>query len=482
MADADALGAGFALDADGLQQVTWDALDSMAGGVLTASPADAAGRGIALTVTRAGEPVDMTGAALYVAWRHRQTHARGCAPMEAADAATGTFRLFFPAAMAAAEGTLECQLVASWGARALSSALFDVRVARVMTGGATEEDMNLLVEAIKRYEEACGVALDAADAARLMAEAIRQAAAAGEFDGAPGAPGADGADGVSPAARVERTEGGALITVEDASGATEAEVRDGVSPKVAMISGNGVLTLVVTDAEGGHSATIPHGAKGDRGEPGADGTSCTHTWDGTVLTVTSASGTSSADLVGPTGPEGPRVPALWTTTQSVNASDTDSLSVLVDARAQVGDLVVSTSLSRGLGVIKKAEPHDSGKLSCTVGFLMNVRARQLCTCEGVDLQPGVETDDFVMIEGVKPGYGDYVLSTDTGCLCRISHDKWGDTVSTYALLTGITHFAMREYVDAELAKLAPPDLTAYATREYVDAALAAIPDLSAVAF
>lgn len=39
-------------------------------------------------------------------------------------------------------------------------------------------------------------------------------------------------------------------------------------------------------------------------EGGMDGVSCTHEWDGTVLTVTSASGTSSADLKGDPGHSG----------------------------------------------------------------------------------------------------------------------------------------------------------------------------------
>lgn len=43
------------------------------------------------------------------------------------------------------------------------------------------------------------------------------------------------------------------------------------------------------------------GGKGKPGIPGDNGTSCTHTWDGTVLTVTSASGTSSSDLKGKDG-------------------------------------------------------------------------------------------------------------------------------------------------------------------------------------
>ena len=42
------------------------------------------------------------------------------------------------------------------------------------------------------------------------------------------------------------------------------------------------------------------------GAGGEDGVSCTHEWDGTVLTVTSASGTSSANLIGPQGPAGPQ--------------------------------------------------------------------------------------------------------------------------------------------------------------------------------
>lgn len=66
------------------------------------------------------------------------------------------------------------------------------------------------------------------------------------------------------------------------------------------------------------------GPKGDKGEPGAngadgapgkngaagkDGVSVTHSWNGTTLTVTSASGTSSADLKGPKGDTGLQGPA-----------------------------------------------------------------------------------------------------------------------------------------------------------------------------
>lgn len=43
-------------------------------------------------------------------------------------------------------------------------------------------------------------------------------------------------------------------------------------------------------------------------EDGKDGQSATHSWNGSVLTITSASGTSSADLQGPQGPQGPAGP------------------------------------------------------------------------------------------------------------------------------------------------------------------------------
>lgn len=46
------------------------------------------------------------------------------------------------------------------------------------------------------------------------------------------------------------------------------------------------------------------GADGKDGAPGKDGISATHSWNGTVLTITSASGTSSADLKGDKGDKG----------------------------------------------------------------------------------------------------------------------------------------------------------------------------------
>ena len=51
---------------------------------------------------------------------------------------------------------------------------------------------------------------------------------------------------------------------------------------------------------------------GLKGEDGADGISATHSWDGTTLTITSASGTSSADLKGDAGYSPVRGTDYWT--------------------------------------------------------------------------------------------------------------------------------------------------------------------------
>ena len=50
----------------------------------------------------------------------------------------------------------------------------------------------------------------------------------------------------------------------------------------------------------------PAGPQGEKGADGKNGISATHSWNGTVLTITSASGTSSADLKGDKGDRGPQ--------------------------------------------------------------------------------------------------------------------------------------------------------------------------------
>jgi hypothetical protein len=51
---------------------------------------------------------------------------------------------------------------------------------------------------------------------------------------------------------------------------------------------------------------------------GEDGVSATHSWNGTVLSITSASGTSSADLKGDTGGKGADGVSVSSVKQTIN--------------------------------------------------------------------------------------------------------------------------------------------------------------------
>jgi hypothetical protein len=404
----------FPLDGDGLREVVWDECDAPFAGPFVASPADAEGRGIALAVTRGGEAVDLTGASLYLLWRHRELRVRGCEPLEEVDAEAGTFRVFWPAAMARAEGTVDAQVMVSWDERALSSLSFTVLVGPALVGGegGGTDGYSMFLDAIQKYENAdaliseavaraqeavataqgavatAGQAVEAAQGASGAVAAANAAAAAatqakdellaaagrGDFDGADGLPGADGedgapgadgqdgADGVSPTAKVEQTEAGAVVTVTDATGTTTAtlahgpkgdkgddgekgdkgdpfEYSDFTAEQLEALrgpKGDKMTFDDLTDEEmeslrgekggkgdpftygdftpeqlealrGPQGVQGPPGADGEDGqngapgEDGSDGVSCTHSWAGSVLTVTSASGTSSADLRGPKG-------------------------------------------------------------------------------------------------------------------------------------------------------------------------------------
>ena len=188
----------------GLHEVVWDACDALVGGLLVASPADARGRGIALSVVSGGEPVDMTGARAYLVWRHRQARRRGCEMFSVVDAACGRFAVFYPAAMAGCEGGVEAQVMLSWGDRALSSRVFCVRVepALVSDEAAGVDGFSLFLDAVKRFEAAESLALDAVEAANAAAVSAQQAAegilaakASGELAGPPGDKGDAGAPG-----------------------------------------------------------------------------------------------------------------------------------------------------------------------------------------------------------------------------------------------------------------------------------------------
>ena len=83
--------------------------------------------------------------------------------------------------------------------------------------------------------------------------------------------------------------------------------KDGYSPVVVVTKTNDGHEVSITDAYSKKTFVVSDGADGRdgaNGENGQDGQSATHEWDGTVLTITSASGTTSADLKGEKGNSG----------------------------------------------------------------------------------------------------------------------------------------------------------------------------------
>lgn len=112
--------------------------------------------------------------------------------------------------------------------------------------------------------------------------------------GATGATGAKGADGVS----VTHSWSGTTLNVTSASGTSSADLKGDKGDTGAKGD---------TGEKGDTGAKGDKGDKGDTGEKGAtgdDGVSVTHSWNGTILSVTSASGTTSADLKGEKGEKG----------------------------------------------------------------------------------------------------------------------------------------------------------------------------------
>ena len=212
------------LDGYGLHRLVWDTCDERFGDVLVASPADACGRGISLSVREDGSAADLTGATVYFVWRHKATGERGTEPFAVVDASAGTFEVYYPAAMQEAEGAVQAQVMVSRRDDTyISSRVFTIRVEPVVIGGEEHQDgFTLFLDAINAYEHATEITTDAATAANAAAaladtarENLTAAAERGDFDGADGE---DGADGFSPTATVTQTEGGCTITITDKNG------------------------------------------------------------------------------------------------------------------------------------------------------------------------------------------------------------------------------------------------------------------------
>lgn len=128
--------------------------------------------------------------------------------------------------------------------------------------------------------------------------------------GDPGQPGSAGRDGVSPTVSVTDTEAGHRVAVTDLNGTKSFDVLNGQKGDKGDRGEAGytpVKGVDYFDGEDGKDGTMTFEELTEEQKAslkGKDGVSCTHSWNGTTLSVTSASGTSSADLKGDKGDKG----------------------------------------------------------------------------------------------------------------------------------------------------------------------------------
>ena len=121
------------------------------------------------------------------------------------------------------------------------------------------------------------------------------------------------------------------LTFTDGTSYTTPSIRgaNGISPTVSTSKSGKVTTITITDKNGEKTATI---------NDGADGTPVTHSWNGTTLIITSASGTSSADLKGMQGEKGASI--HYGTSKGMNPDEYYELAISGTAKA--GDLIVGS--------------------------------------------------------------------------------------------------------------------------------------------
>lgn len=120
---------------------------------------------------------------------------------------------------------------------------------------------------------------------------------------------------------------------DDVAEALDSKIGNVKATAGPNIGNVGTPSVTVTNNPTTHESTLTFnylkGAKGDKGDTGNNGTngtngvSCTHSWNGTTLTVTSASGTSSANLKGEKGDKGDTGTWGGTVDQTYNASSTN---------------------------------------------------------------------------------------------------------------------------------------------------------------
>ena len=169
---------------------------------------------------------------------------------------------------------------------------------------------------------------------------------------------------------------------------------------------------------------------GKDGEPGKDGISATHSWNGTVLTMTSASGTSSADLKGDEGAPGK------------DGKDGQDYVLTADDRNEIAGIVETNITPTLIEIRETAEQAETIARGRATGYVFDTLA---------DLETALTDEGFVA--SLVLGDNLYIRATDVP-------DYWWDGTTKQQLeaekpdLTGFVKEAdVQNMIDASLAAI-----------------------------
>lgn len=214
-----------------LHSLTLDAADQRPPELLFATPEDARGRGIDLTIRNGGEVVDTTGCTVLLAWHNLNTGEKSTRKFDAVDAAKGRWKCTYPTSMQN-PGLVRARIVVMLdsGETITSSREFDIKVEHVIANDLSEQakddlsafqqaalELNKLNDDVKKAEEARAAAETArasAERSRASAETARKSAETARASAETSRVTAETARASAETARAEAEKGRA--TAEDA--------------------------------------------------------------------------------------------------------------------------------------------------------------------------------------------------------------------------------------------------------------------------